>query len=168
MNISQCKFRIRTDYIGLVFSGVGRSRVCWTRGDQLCQGGGGKKWGRIGAEENINFKTLSINLDHSCVYTCGFPIPLIFGYFPLICFRVSVSISRMSGTATVQGARRQNPNDFLKQVYSKLTDKIDLIEHHDTSRNKKKYADHRATSGCEAQLGGGLQRGLNRIYENQR
>ena len=167
MVLKKCQFCIKhCDYT--VFSGVGRSRVCWTRGDQLCQGGGGKKWGGIGAEENINFKTLSINLDHSCVYTCGFPIPLIFGYFPLICFRVSVSISRMSGTATVQGARRQNPNDFLKQVYSKLTDKIDLIEHHDTSRNKKKHADHRATSGCEAQLGGGLQRGLNRIYENQR
>merc|ERR1712226_157355 len=30
--------------------------------------------------------------------------------------RVSSILSRMSGAVTVQGARRQNPNDFLKQI----------------------------------------------------
>ena len=29
-----------------------------------------------------------------------------------------LAVWRMSSTATVQGARRQNPNDFLKQVFS--------------------------------------------------
>ena len=57
----------------------------------------------------------------------------------------------MSGAVTVQGARRQNPNDFLKQVKT-LRSKVLCSK---TSEN----ADHRAASGCEAELRSGLQRG---------
>ena len=57
----------------------------------------------------------------------------------------------MSGAVTVQGARRQNPNDFLKQVKT-LRSKVLCNK---TSEN----ADHRAASGCEAELRSGLQRG---------
>ena len=71
--------------------------------------------------------------------------------FAFICFRVSSVLSRMSGAVTVQGARRQNPNDFLKQVKT-LRSKVLCSK---TSEN----ADHRAASGCEAELRSGLQRG---------
>ena len=67
----------------------------------------------------------------------------------------------MSGTVTVQGARRQNPNDFLKQVKISQSDLRSKVLNNKTSEN----ADHRAPSGCEAELRSGLQRGkLNIVF----
>ena len=66
-----------------IFTGVWGFRVCWTWGDQLCQGGSRQKWGVRDAEENIlllvknnpflQSNPSSVTLFMACLHTWWLP-----------------------------------------------------------------------------------------------